>query len=41
MIFVLKLKWDAEAVRIYQQEQVKGLEKQLKEAKKANVSAEA
>lgn len=37
MIFVLKLKWDAEAVRMYQE----GLEKQLKEAKKAIVSAEA
>ncbi|MEJ5092082.1 hypothetical protein GEO21_18800 [Sphingobacterium faecium] len=35
MIFVLKRKWDAEAVRMYQQEQQKrleGLEKQLKEA---------
>ncbi|MCW2264017.1 MULTISPECIES: Rpn family recombination-promoting nuclease/putative transposase [Sphingobacterium] len=30
----LKRKWDAEAVRMYQQEQVEGLEKQLKEAKK-------
>ncbi|MEN5197546.1 Rpn family recombination-promoting nuclease/putative transposase [Sphingobacterium faecium] len=28
----LKRKWDAEAVRMYQQEQVEGLEKQLKEA---------
>nr|WP_051959921.1 PD-(D/E)XK nuclease family transposase [Sphingobacterium sp. ML3W] len=40
----LKRKWDAEAVRMYQQEQQKqlvGLEKQLKEAKKAIVSAEA
>ncbi|WP_400260925.1 PD-(D/E)XK nuclease family transposase [Sphingobacterium sp. SG20118] len=40
----LKRKWDAEAVRMYQQEQQKqlvGLERQLKEAKKAIVSAEA
>ncbi|MCW2264051.1 putative transposase/invertase (TIGR01784 family) [Sphingobacterium sp. JUb78] len=40
----LKRKWDAEAVRMYQEgleEQLGGLEKQLKEAKKAIVSAEA
>ena len=48
MIFVLKRKWDAEAVRMYQQEQQKrleGLEKQLKEAireaKKAEKEAKA
>ncbi|MEN5231576.1 hypothetical protein [Sphingobacterium faecium] len=41
MIFVLKRKWDAEAVRMYQQEQVEGLEKQLKEAKKAEKEAKA
>jgi len=42
----LKRKWDAEAVRMYQQEQVEGLEKQLgglekqlKEAKKAAIEA--
>ncbi|MEN5231561.1 PD-(D/E)XK nuclease family transposase [Sphingobacterium faecium] len=35
----LKRKWDAEAVRMYQQEQVEGLEKQLKEAKKAEKEA--
>jgi predicted transposase/invertase (TIGR01784 family) len=40
----LKRKWDAEAVRMYQEgleEQLGGLEKQLEEAKKAVVSAEA
>ncbi|GEM64087.1 hypothetical protein SF1_20690 [Sphingobacterium faecium NBRC 15299] len=44
----LKRKWDAEAVRMYQQEQVEGLEKQLEglekqleEAKKASVVAKA
>ena len=41
MIFVLKRKWDAEAVRMYQE----GLEKQLKEAireaKKAEKEAKA
>ena len=35
----LKRKWDAEAVRMYQQEQVEGLEEQLKEAKKASITA--
>ena len=35
----LKRKWDAEAVRMYQQEQVEGLEKQLKEAKQASKKA--
>ena len=35
----LKCKWDAEAVRMYQQEQVEGLEKQLKEAKQASKKA--
>ncbi|MEN5435759.1 hypothetical protein ABE545_19135 [Sphingobacterium faecium] len=39
MIFVLKRKWDAEAVRMYQQEQVEGLEKQLKEAKQESKKA--
>ncbi|MEN5085056.1 hypothetical protein ABE426_01155 [Sphingobacterium faecium] len=37
MIFVLKRKWDAEAVRMYQE----GLENQLQEAKKAVVIAKA
>ena len=40
MIFVLKRKWDAEAVRMYQQEQqLEGLEKQLKEAKRVSITA--
>ena len=37
----LKRKWDAEAVRMYQQEQVEGLEKQLEEAKQASKKAVA
>jgi len=44
----LKCKWDAEAVRMYQQEQVEGLEKQLEvlekqvvEAKQAVIEAKA
>ncbi|WP_262708436.1 PD-(D/E)XK nuclease family transposase [Sphingobacterium sp. JUb78] len=37
----LKCKWDAEAVRMYQKEQVEGLEKQLKEAKQASKKAVA
>jgi len=37
MIFVLKRKWDAEAVRMYQE----GLEKQLKEAIRVSITAKA